>query len=131
MTNWTDGYIDTNDITIHYTRTGGDKPPVVLCHGFKGNGLCWTPVARELHADYDVIMVDARCHGKSDAPETGNNITAMADDLAGLIEGMGLDRPVVVGHSMAAFRKDHRTLHDILAGTRVVRWKTGSLKGTR
>jgi N-formylmaleamate deformylase len=102
MTNWTDGYIETNGITIHYTRTGGDKPPVVLCHGFSDNGLCWTPVARELEADYDVIMVDARCHGKSDAPETGNNSTAMADDLAGLIEGLGFDRPVVAGHSMGA-----------------------------
>ncbi len=102
MTNWTDGYIETNGITIHYTRTGGGKPPVVLCHGFSDNGLCWTPVARELEAVYDVIMVDARCHGKSDAPETGNNSSAMADDLAGLIEGLGLDQPVVAGHSMGA-----------------------------
>ena len=102
MTNWTDGYIETNNITIHYTRTGGDRPSVVLCHGFSDHGLCWTPVARELEADYDVIMVDARCHGKSDAPEKVNNSTAMADDLAGLIVGLGLDQPVVVGHSMGA-----------------------------
>jgi N-formylmaleamate deformylase len=102
MTNWMDDYIDTNGIKIHYTRTGGDKPQVVLCHGFSDNGLCWTPVARELEADYDVIMVDARCHGKSDAPEAGNNSTSMADDLAGLIEGLELDRPVVAGHSMGA-----------------------------
>ncbi|MDF1513090.1 MAG: alpha/beta hydrolase [Anaerolineae bacterium] len=102
MTHWTDGYVDTNGINIHYTRTGGDKPTVVLCHGFSDHGLCWTPVARELEADYDVIMVDARCHGKSDAPEKGNNSTAMADDLAGLIQRLGLDKPVVAGHSMGA-----------------------------
>jgi pimeloyl-ACP methyl ester carboxylesterase len=102
MTNWTDGFIETNGIRLHYTRTGGDKPQVVLCHGFSDNGLCWTPVARELEVDYDVIMVDARCHGQSDAPETGNSAQAMADDLAGLIEGLGLDRPVVAGHSMGA-----------------------------
>lgn len=102
MTNWTDGFIGTNGITLHYTRAGGDKPQVVLCHGFSDNGLCWTPVARDLEAEYDVIMVDARCHGKSDAPPTGNHTGAMADDLAGLIEGLGLDRPVVAGHSMGA-----------------------------
>jgi N-formylmaleamate deformylase len=102
MTTWTDGFIATNGISLHYTRTGGDKPPVVLCHGFSDNGLCWTPVAREFEADYDVIMVDARCHGKSEAPATGNDTQAMADDLAGLIEELGLDRPVVAGHSMGA-----------------------------
>lgn len=102
MTNWIDSYIDTNGITLHYIRTGGEKPPVVLCHGFSDHGLCWTPVARVLEADYDVIMVDARCHGKSDAPEGDNNSTAMADDLAGLIEGLALDQPVVAGHSMGA-----------------------------
>ena len=102
MTNWTDGFVETNGISLHYTRTGGDKPAVVLCHGFSDNGLCWTPVARELEADYDLIMVDARCHGKSDAPAAGNHTQAMADDLAGLIEELGLDRPVVAGHSMGA-----------------------------
>ncbi len=102
MANWVDGFVETNGISLHYTRTGGGKPPLVLCHGFTDNGLCWTPVARELEADYDVIMVDARCHGKSDAPVTGNDTQAMADDLAGLIEGLGLDRPVVAGHSMGA-----------------------------
>jgi N-formylmaleamate deformylase len=102
MTTWPDEFVATNGISLHYTRTGGDKPPVVLCHGFSDNGLCWTPVARGLEADYDVIMVDARCHGKSEAPATGNDTRAMADDLAGLIEELGLDRPVVAGHSMGA-----------------------------
>jgi N-formylmaleamate deformylase len=102
MTNWTDGFVETNGISLHYTRTGGSKPPVVLCHGFSDNGLCWTPVARELEAVYDLIMVDARCHGKSHGPAAGNNTQAMADDLAGMIEQLGLDRPVVAGHSMGA-----------------------------
>jgi len=102
MDHWTDGYVETNGITVHYIRTGGNKPQVVLCHGFSDNGACWTALAKELEADYDVIMVDARCHGKSDAPEAGNNASAMADDLAGLITALGLDRPVVAGHSMGA-----------------------------
>jgi N-formylmaleamate deformylase len=102
MNTWTDGFVVTNGISLHYTRTGGDKPPLVLCHGFSDNGLCWTPVARDLEADYDVIMVDARCHGKSEAPATGNGTQTMADDLAGLIRVLDLDRPVVAGHSMGA-----------------------------
>ncbi len=90
MSNWYSGKIATNGIQMHYTRTGGDKPPIVLAHGFSDDGLCWTPVAERLQADYDVIMIDARGHGRSDAPEAGYGPVEMAADLAGLIRGLGL-----------------------------------------
>jgi pimeloyl-ACP methyl ester carboxylesterase len=53
-----------------------------------------------LEADYDLVMVDARGHGFSDAPETGYTITDMASDLQGVITGLGLQRPALIGHSM-------------------------------
>lgn len=102
MADWQSDYIDSNSIRLHYTRTGGDKPPVVLAHGFSDDGLCWTPVAEALAADYDVIMVDARGHGRSDGPEQGYGSDDHAADLAGLIIGLGLRRPAVLGHSMGA-----------------------------
>jgi N-formylmaleamate deformylase len=70
-----------NGVRLHYTRTGGKKPPVVLAHGFSDAGLCWTPVAQALEANYDLVMVDARGHGFSDAPATGYTLTEMASDL--------------------------------------------------
>lgn len=100
MTQWNSDKIATNGIQLYYTRTGGDKPPLVLAHGFSDDGLCWTPVAEALQTDYDVIMVDARGHGRSDAPDGGYHATAMATDLAGVITGLGLNKPVVMGHSM-------------------------------
>ena len=100
MADWQSGDVAVNGLRLHYTRTGGDMPPVVLAHGFSDDGLCWTPVARLLEADYDVVMVDARCHGRSDAPATAYRLTDMADDLAGVIQGLGLEKPVVMGHSM-------------------------------
>jgi pimeloyl-ACP methyl ester carboxylesterase len=60
-----------------------------LAHGFSDDGLCWTPVTQALEAAYDVIMVDARGHGRSDAPDAGYNPTVMADDLAGVITALG------------------------------------------
>ncbi|HEU4328726.1 MAG TPA: alpha/beta hydrolase [Roseiflexaceae bacterium] len=102
MATWEGGDLIANGIRIHYTRTGGAKPPVVFAHGVTDDGLCWTPVAEALAADYDVIMVDARGHGRSEAPETGYDPATQAADLAGLIAGLGLRRPVVVGHSMGA-----------------------------
>ncbi|GIV76094.1 MAG: alpha/beta hydrolase [Litorilinea sp.] len=100
MAQWHADTIESNGIRIHYTRTGGDKPPVVLAHGFSDDGLCWTPVAEILQADYDVIMVDARGHGRSDAPDEGYTPAHMAADLAGVITGLGLHKPAVLGHSM-------------------------------
>ena len=102
MNNWQLGDIDINGLNVHYTRTGGAKPAVVLAHGFSDDGLCWTPVAEILQADYDVVMVDARGHGRSSGPEQGYGSAEHAGDIAGLITGLGLQRPAVLGHSMGA-----------------------------
>ena len=74
----------------------------VRSHGFSDDGLCWTPVAELLAVDYNVLMVDARGHGRSDGPEQGYGSAEHAADLAGLIEALQLKRPIVLGHSMGA-----------------------------
>lgn len=102
MTSWSDRYLDTNGIRIHYTRTGATKPSLILLHGITDNGLCWTRVAQALQNDYDVIMPDARGHGLSDGPETGFSMDMQAADIAGLIQSLQLDHPFVLGHSMGA-----------------------------
>lgn len=99
---WQTGYVETNGLRLHYTRTGGNKPPIVLAHGVTDAGPCWTPVAEALAAKYDAIMVDARGHGRSDAPERGYDPAEQAEDLAGVIAGLELNRPAVLGHSMGA-----------------------------
>ncbi len=56
MTNWHTTVCETNEITIHYIRTGRSKPPVILLHGLMTNGLCWAGLAQALEEEYDVIM---------------------------------------------------------------------------
>lgn len=104
MAHWTQGDVVVNGINIHYTRTGnGDQPPLVLAHGFTDNGLCWTPVAEAMEAEYDIIMYDARGHGLSDAPEEDlYRKEHQAEDLAGLVEALRLHKPALMGHSMGA-----------------------------
>jgi N-formylmaleamate deformylase len=99
---WQDGYVNANGIKMHYYRTGGDKPQVVFNHGAGDNGLCWTRVVKQLEADYDCILVDGRGHGLS-AGSKGDYCTEQrVADLAGLVRALGLERPVVGGHSMGA-----------------------------
>ena len=100
MNKWPAGSCEANGINIHYLRTGGDKPPVVLLHGLMTNGACWTPLARALEGDYDVVMPDARGHGNSSAPGQGYCYENLAADVLSLIEALGLTTPVLIGHSM-------------------------------
>lgn len=100
MTYWNTAVCETNGINIHYTRTGGDKPPLVLLHGLMTNGLCWTSIARILEEEYDVIMPDARGHGNSTVPDFGYRYEDHANDVAGLINALRLPPPILLGHSM-------------------------------
>ena len=99
---WTEGYVMANGIRIHYWRTGGDKPALVMAHGSSDDGLCWTNLAREFQDGYDIIMFDARGHGLSDPPSPSDPPDAQVEDLAGLIKALRLDRPILMGHSMGS-----------------------------
>jgi len=100
LNTWLRGEVVVNGLTFVYHRSGGDKPPLVLCHGITDNGLCFTRVARELEDAFDIIMVDARGHGESTkaAPDPDSHV----EDLAGIIAVLDLQQPALMGHSMGA-----------------------------
>jgi N-formylmaleamate deformylase len=100
VTNWLSGVCKVNDAHIHYLRTGGRKPPLVLLHGLTGSGACWIPLARALQDEYDVVMPDARGHGTSSTPLNGYRYRNHASDVVGFIHALGLEAPVLLGHSM-------------------------------
>src|SRR2546421_12338973 len=103
MTEWLEGDVYANGINIHYHRGDGDnKPSILLLHGITDSGLCWSRVAHELEGSYDIVMTDARGHGHSDGSATGFSIALLADDAAAVIRALGLEKPYVWGHSMAA-----------------------------
>jgi N-formylmaleamate deformylase len=96
------GNVIANGVYLHYYRTMGGKPPIVLIHGVTDDGLCWTRVADQLADRYDLIMLDLRGHGKSEAPDTGYTLTVMAAEIVALIKELGLMKPILLGHSMGA-----------------------------
>jgi pimeloyl-ACP methyl ester carboxylesterase len=99
---WKDGYVMANGIRIHYWRTGGAKPVMIMAHGSSDDGLCWTNLAVEFTSEFDIIMYDARGHGLSDPPKAGDPADAQAEDLAALIKALNITKPVVMGHSMGS-----------------------------
>ena len=96
---WSYGNVKLSDMSMHYARSGGDKPVLVLAHGFSDHGMCWLPVAQELAPEYDVILPDARGHGLS-SPVKPGELVNRAEDLAAFISALGLEKPIVGGHSM-------------------------------
>jgi N-formylmaleamate deformylase len=95
-------FVTANGIKMYYERTGGNKPPLMLLHGATDNGHCWPRVIEALKKDYDVITLDARGHGRSDAPAGSYATEVLAADVAGVIQTLGLKKPAVMGHSMGA-----------------------------
>jgi N-formylmaleamate deformylase len=102
MLKYTEGDLKVDGIKIHYYRTGGKKPPMVILHGATDNGLCWSPLAEWLSAKYDVIMPDAQGHGKSERLIPGFKFADHAAQIAGLITQLKINKPIIMGHSMGA-----------------------------
>lgn len=98
---WTADTVTANGIDLQYYRAG-DGDPIVLAHGMYGNGRRWLRLGSELTDEYEVIAYDARGHGRSDAPETGYDLDTRVADLVGLVTELGLENPVLGGHSMGA-----------------------------
>jgi pimeloyl-ACP methyl ester carboxylesterase len=80
----------------------GVGPAVVCVHGLTANHTCWASVADVLSPDYRVIAYDLRGRGNSDKPATGYSLPIHCQDLAGLLDRLGLQRAVIVGHSLGA-----------------------------
>jgi N-formylmaleamate deformylase len=99
---WQAGEIEAADgARIHYTRTGGQKPPVLL-HGVQANGLTWLRTAQALEANYDLVMPDFRGHGMSSRASSDLSPDTLVNDTISLIGALDLAQPFVVGHSMGA-----------------------------
>jgi pimeloyl-ACP methyl ester carboxylesterase len=101
---WSDGYVYANGIRIHYYHAtpAPGKPVMVMAHGVTDIGLCWTTLTKELEADYDIFMVDARGHGLTDPPTDNDAPGASVEDLVGFIREMKFEKPILMGHSMGS-----------------------------
>lgn len=98
----TEGVATVNGFRIHYLDWGDQKAmPMVLLHGLRSFAHDWDGVSREFSDRYRVIAVDQRGRGDSDwDPEHRYHTQSYVSDLEQLVDQLGLDKFVLIGHSM-------------------------------
>lgn len=92
-------YADVNGINLYY-ETHGEGRPMILLHGGLVSGEMFGPILPALAENHRVIAVDLQGHGRTADIDRPLDIRLMADDIAALIDHLGLDRPDVVGYSL-------------------------------
>jgi pimeloyl-ACP methyl ester carboxylesterase len=84
---------------VHYTDSGKAGRPVIFLHGgFGSSSELWDSTIAALPEGWRGLAVDNFL--RSDAPPDGYNIAALARRIAAFIDALGLEKPVLVGHSM-------------------------------
>jgi N-formylmaleamate deformylase len=111
------GYVERDGLRLHHLEYGEAGTPVVIVPGITSPAATWEFVSLDLARDYRVITLDIRGRGLSDTPGAGYELADYAADVDAVIERLGLDRPVLVGHSMGArIAAAVRVLHRGVAG---------------
>lgn len=104
MSELTHRMLETNGVRLHVAEQG-QGPLVVLLHGFPESWYSWRhqlPVLAK--AGYRVVAPDQRGYGQSDRPHAieAYDLVELAADVAGLIDALGEEQAVVVGHDWGA-----------------------------
>ena len=104
-TDWSAGaqgtghYAEVNGLHLYYETYGAGRP-LILLHGGLGSGEMFGPVLPVLAERHLVIAPDLQGHGRTADIDRPIDVRLMADDIAVLIEHLGLDRPDVAGYSL-------------------------------
>ncbi len=117
-------YADNEGVRIYY-EVEGQGPPLVLAHGLSGSMKSWekSGYTGALNKDFQLVLFDARGHGRSDKPrETSAYGLKMADDVVKVLDHIGIQRAHYFGYSMGGkigywvARRHLRRFHSLIIG---------------
>ncbi len=101
---YTDHFVDTNNIKLHYIDYGGNHTPLLLLHGLTANAHAFDGLVHAgLTEHFRVISPDLRGRGLSSEPAFCYTMLDHAKDILGLIDSLGFDKVVLGGHSFGGY----------------------------
>jgi pimeloyl-ACP methyl ester carboxylesterase len=92
--------IAANGVRIYVEDEGTGDLPLVFLHYWGGSSRTWRNVIAALGQSHRTVAIDHRGWGQSDAPPSGYGLADLAADAQGVIDALGLERYILVGHSM-------------------------------
>jgi len=95
-------YADLADVRLYYERAGTGAPELLFVSGWCCDHTAFQPQFDHFARTHTVTSYDLSGVGQSDKPDGGYSIPELADDVAALCAELGIERPVVVGHSLGA-----------------------------
>jgi pimeloyl-ACP methyl ester carboxylesterase len=90
-------------VSIQLAVWEGKGKEVLCVHGLTANCRCWDLIASSLAPAHKIIAMDLRGRGLSDSPPSGYSVENHCRDILALMDDQGLERPVLMGHSLGAF----------------------------
>ena len=87
-------------VALGYVEAGSGDPPILLVHGWGTDRGVLKPLFEHVQSSHRVVSVDLRGFGESDAPDQSYSVQGYANDVAFIATELGVQRPVVIGHSM-------------------------------
>lgn len=91
--------ISLGDHFITVRQWPGSGPPIVLVHGISSSGSTWDSLIPLLSERFSPISLDLRGHGDSGTPERGFLHENYVNDLDGVLDALGIQHPLLIGHS--------------------------------
>ena len=95
--------LDRDGVKLAHVAAGPETPldpPLVFIHGWIGDHRALLPQIVHFARDHRVVAVHLRGHGGSDSPKQDYTMAGFADDIAWQCEHLGLQNPLVIGHSL-------------------------------
>ena len=93
-------YADLFGLRLFYERAGTGRPELLFVPGWCCDCTAFQPQFDHFSRTHTVTSLDLRGVGRSDRPAGGYSIPELADDVAAFCAAVGIERPVVVGHSL-------------------------------
>jgi pimeloyl-ACP methyl ester carboxylesterase len=93
-------YADLDGLRLYYDRSGSGEPELLFVPGWCCDRTAFQPQFDHFATTHAVTSLDLRGCGLSDKPDDGYEIRDFADDVARFCAEVGIERPVVVGHSL-------------------------------
>jgi pimeloyl-ACP methyl ester carboxylesterase len=102
---------EIDGVGLAYEDAGSGAPPLLFVHGWGGNHGHFAPQVAHFARSHRVVAIDLRGFGESDAPEQEYTVPGASDDIAAVCRELGLDRAVVVQHSLDRLGYDFAARH--------------------